>query len=125
MAARLRRREDLWRQFRKRTFLGTVLDPNGAPCSSPEASAGALRDHWSSVFKAPEVNRELWDEVSPFIQVLEGPLNIDWKLDYDVWYELLRKRSHSMPGIDGIPYGVWKNPPASRILLLCLPHPLH
>eukprot|EP00959_Pyramimonas_sp_CCMP1952_P287993 6022396-Pyramimonas_sp.AAC.2 len=73
--ARLRRRQSLWRKFRRRAVLGSVLDSTGSPSSTLPEAARLLRDHWSEVFKAPSVDQELLDEVKPFIQYL-GNLTI-------------------------------------------------
>eukprot|EP00959_Pyramimonas_sp_CCMP1952_P279793 5849960-Pyramimonas_sp.AAC.1 len=62
MAARLRRRQALWRKFRRRAVLGSVMDPSGSPSSSLPAAARLLREHGSEVFRAPSVDQELWDE---------------------------------------------------------------
>eukprot|EP00959_Pyramimonas_sp_CCMP1952_P418002 8757656-Pyramimonas_sp.AAC.1 len=116
LSARNQRRKELWTKFRRRTYLSAVYDDQGSPLTSSEASAAALRDYWRDVFKAPSVDPSLWDEINPFIQVLSGPLDCDWLLPYHIWFELITKRHHSMPGPDGIPYAVWKNENASRIL---------
>eukprot|EP00959_Pyramimonas_sp_CCMP1952_P345546 7236312-Pyramimonas_sp.AAC.1 len=104
MAARLRRRQALWRKFRRRAVVGSVMDPSGPPSSSLPEAARLPREHWSEVFKAPSLDQELWDEVKPFIQTLDGPLNSAWKLDYYDWRQMLIKRNNSMSGPDGIPY---------------------
>eukprot|EP00959_Pyramimonas_sp_CCMP1952_P467012 9490888-Pyramimonas_sp.AAC.1 len=57
-----------------------------------------------------------WSEIDAFIQPIPEPLPRSWKLSYGEWSDYVRSRVHSMPGEDGLPYGVWQIPDASRLL---------
>eukprot|EP00959_Pyramimonas_sp_CCMP1952_P335370 7022128-Pyramimonas_sp.AAC.1 len=53
----IRGQQDMWNRFRRRTWLSSVKDPNGNPCASMKASAGALCDDWGKIWKISRLAR--------------------------------------------------------------------
>ena len=115
LMARIQHLRRAWSKMRRRFGLSGVLDDSGQVCTSPTASAEALRDHWAAVFAAKEPDRTLWPEILAHAQPI--PLDsVTWKLDADEFCSRVRFKHHSAPGEDGIPYGCWNAAGAPDIL---------
>eukprot|EP00959_Pyramimonas_sp_CCMP1952_P192036 4015275-Pyramimonas_sp.AAC.1 len=115
--ARFRRKRELWSKLRRRVYLVGVLDPDGSPCGSLEASGKALADHWSEVFKATPVDRELWGEIIGFVSpVHDLGITPTWFLTRPSFHNMLLARRNIAPGPGGVPYSCWQGSDALDIL---------
>ena len=92
----------LWQQKHPRSGVAGILDEAGNPLAGDEGSAKLL-EHWARVFEAaqtcPDARREL---------ILAGApkLGIEcWKLSFDEFVQMLKRRRSSAPGPDGISFG--------------------
>eukprot|EP00959_Pyramimonas_sp_CCMP1952_P114091 2385758-Pyramimonas_sp.AAC.1 len=65
---------ELWRTFRRRTYLTAVVDANGSPCTTLEQSANVLIEYWGSVFSPATEDRSRWAELLRHVQMVpRGP----------------------------------------------------
>lgn len=103
--ARFSRRMAAWSPSRRRLTSLVVLDGDGHPCPTVEASGRSLAAHWGPVF---DVGRDV--DATAAERFLQHAAALDaapQPLEYDAFCTALTAAPHSAPGPDGITYGYW------------------
>ena len=70
--ARIQHLRRAWIKMRRRYGISGIIDESGEVCIDPDASAEALRAHWSKVFAHQEADQSLRPEILAHCQ----PINV-------------------------------------------------
>ena len=102
----LKRLNDQWSPFSRKSVNLTITKQDGSPTTTPEEGGAALSDHWGQVFSHKDIDLCLADAI---LRRYANPIDLHHvHIPSEASFSaFLRHAKHSAPGPHGIPYAAW------------------
>ena len=95
-----------WVSKKPMLCLHVVTDEEGHPLEDEDESGRRLCTCWCRVFEPRTENERHHETILEKVQ--KAPEDIQWKIDKQGFDEMIATKNESVPGPDGIPYGIYR-----------------